>query len=129
MAKISIIGNFRNLITAQPNSYCWLRDSYWVVKALNQLGSTATLSNYLKFLSNLVADICDLDSSEKRLQPVYGVSLETRLNEREMHRLAGYRAKGPVVLGTMVSKLAKCKFNDRIPKIFNTTFMVALSWL
>jgi GH15 family glucan-1,4-alpha-glucosidase len=81
--------------------YCWLRDSYWVVKALNQLGSTATLSNYLKFLSNIVADISDLDSSEKRVQSVYGVSLETRLNEREMHRLSGYRAQGPVVLGTL----------------------------
>jgi len=34
------------------------------------------------------------------LQPVYGISLETTLNEKEMHRLAGYRGMGPVRVGT-----------------------------
>jgi GH15 family glucan-1,4-alpha-glucosidase len=84
--------------------YCWLRDSYWVVRVLNELGSTSTLSNYLGFLSNIVSDLGESDEGEKRLQPVYGVSLETRLHEKEMHRLAGYRAKGPVKLGNKDSE-------------------------
>jgi len=45
-----------------------------------------------------VADL-DSDEEEKRLQPVYGISLEDRLHEREMHRLTGYRGMGPVILG------------------------------
>lgn len=80
--------------------YCWLRDSYWVVKVLNELGATDTLANYLKFLSNIVSDLGDVNNdAEKHLQPVYGISLENRLHEREMHRLTGYRGMGPVVLG------------------------------
>jgi len=41
---------------------------------------------------------------EKRLQPVYGISLEERLHEREMHRLTGYRGKAPVILGNKDSE-------------------------
>jgi hypothetical protein len=67
---------------------------------LNELGTTTTLSNYLKFLGNIVAGLGEDD--EKRLQPVYGISLEDRLHEREMHRLTGYRGMGPVILGNRV---------------------------
>jgi GH15 family glucan-1,4-alpha-glucosidase len=36
---------------------------------------------------------------------VYGICLEDRLTEREMHRLTGYRAKGPVMLGNKDSEM------------------------
>lgn len=78
--------------------YCWLRDSYWVVRVLNELGATDILENYLRFISNIVSDFTE-HAGQKRIQPVYGISLETRLHEREMHRLAGYRGMGPVCLG------------------------------
>lgn len=82
--------------------YCWVRDSYFISKTLNQLGISATLENYLRFLSNILAEF----ESTERPQPiasVCGVSLERRIHFREMHRLAGYRRMGPVVLGCAVS--------------------------
>ena len=32
--------------------YCWLRDAYFVVNALNQLGVTATMQHYLEYILN-----------------------------------------------------------------------------
>jgi GH15 family glucan-1,4-alpha-glucosidase len=34
--------------------YCWLRDAYYVVQALNRLGAADMLENYLTYLRNLV---------------------------------------------------------------------------
>src|SRR5690606_1757929 len=34
--------------------YCWLRDAYYVVQALNRLGAVDILENYLAYLRNLV---------------------------------------------------------------------------
>jgi len=78
--------------------YCWLREANWVVSALNQLGATSTLEGYLRFLSNVLAAFRANDE-DAAIRPVYGISLETRLFEREMHRLPGYRGIGPVRLG------------------------------
>jgi len=77
--------------------YCWLRDATLVVQALNQLGATSTMDSYLKFLNNVLATY--YDTGQKLIAPVYGVSMETRIFEREMHRLPGYRGIGPVRLG------------------------------
>jgi len=73
--------------------YCWLRDSYFVVHALNRLGATTTMEGYLSYLSNLVA------TADGGLQPVYGIGLETQLVERIESSLAGYRDMGPVRVG------------------------------
>ncbi|HVH07833.1 MAG TPA: glycoside hydrolase family 15 protein [Myxococcota bacterium] len=73
--------------------YCWLRDSYFVVHALNRLGATKTMEGYLHWIANLVA------AADGRLQPVYGVGLESRLEERIATSLAGYRGMGPVRIG------------------------------
>jgi GH15 family glucan-1,4-alpha-glucosidase len=73
--------------------YCWLRDSYFVIHALNRLGATRTMEAYLAYITNLVA------TAQGRLQPVYGIGLESRLVERTVPGLAGYRAMGPVRVG------------------------------
>jgi len=80
--------------------YNWLRNSAEVVQALNSLGAAATMESYLNFLNNIVAEFTEKDETDKRIQSVYGLSLETRLFERDMHRLPGYRGLGPVKLGT-----------------------------
>lgn len=74
--------------------YCWLRDSYFVVRALNRLGAITTMEEYLRYVLNLVA-LAD----NERLQPVYGVTLERRLVEREVASLTGYQGMGPVRVG------------------------------
>jgi GH15 family glucan-1,4-alpha-glucosidase len=74
--------------------YCWIRDAYYVVRALNRLGASDMLENYLGYLRNLV----DL-SQGGHVQPVYGVGLEPALIEREAADLPGYRGMGPVRVG------------------------------
>ncbi|MGR9045238.1 MAG: glycoside hydrolase family 15 protein [Gammaproteobacteria bacterium] len=74
--------------------FCWLRDAYFVINALNRLGATSTMENYLSFIINIAAS-----ASSSHLQPVYGVALEERLVEREIGTLTGYRGDGPVRAG------------------------------
>ena len=78
--------------------YCWLRDAYFVLHALNRLGATKTLEGYLGYLTNLVAALGE-NGSGAALQPVYGVGLEARLTERVVDGLPGYRGMGPVRCG------------------------------
>jgi GH15 family glucan-1,4-alpha-glucosidase len=74
--------------------YCWLRDAYYVVQALNRLGAVDILEHYLGYLRNLV----DM-SRGGHVQPVYGVGLEPSLTERIADHLPGYRGMGPVRIG------------------------------
>ncbi|HSM11462.1 MAG TPA: glycoside hydrolase family 15 protein [Lysobacter sp.] len=74
--------------------YCWLRDSAFVVRALNRLGATRTMEHYLRYVSNIA-------SSVEGLQPLYGIAFESRLAEDEVPSLAGYRGMGPVRRGNL----------------------------
>lgn len=74
--------------------YCWLRDAYFVVNALNRLGTTHTMERYLRYLVNVVAS-----NTGEGLQPVYGIDGRAHLEEREIETLAGYRGMGPVRVG------------------------------
>jgi GH15 family glucan-1,4-alpha-glucosidase len=74
--------------------YCWLRDGYFVVNALNRLGATRTMERYLGYIINIAAN-----SGGGPLQPVYGVDGRAELDEREIPSLTGYRGMGPVRIG------------------------------
>ena len=74
--------------------YCWIRDAYYTVQALNRLGAVDILENYLGYLRNIV-DMAD----GSHIQPVYGVGLEKVLTERVAESLSGYRGMGPVRIG------------------------------
>jgi GH15 family glucan-1,4-alpha-glucosidase len=76
--------------------YCWLRDSYFVINALNRLGATRTMERYLAYIINLAAD-----AGGGPLQPVYGIDGRAELHEREAQALAGYRGMGPVRIGNL----------------------------
>ena len=73
--------------------YCWLRDAAFVVRALNRLGATRSMEEYLRYLYNLAA------GADGDLGPVYGIHFERELPEREAEHLAGYRGMGPVRVG------------------------------
>jgi len=74
--------------------YCWIRDAYYTVQALNRLGALDVLESYLGYLRNIV------DSAQGgHIQPLYGVLGEDRLEERVAKDLAGYRGMGPVRVG------------------------------
>lgn len=74
--------------------YCWLRDAYFVVNALNRLSTTNTMERYLSYLINIVAG-----APSGRIQPVYGIDGRSHLEEREIDSLPGYRNMGPVRIG------------------------------
>jgi GH15 family glucan-1,4-alpha-glucosidase len=74
--------------------YCWIRDAYYTVQALNRLGALDVLEGYLSYLRNIV------DEAEGgQVQPLYAVSGEPKLEEKEAEALAGYRGMGPVRVG------------------------------
>ena len=74
--------------------YCWIRDSYYTVQALNQLGALDVLEKYLAYLRNIV------DAAKGgQIQPLYSVMGNARLLEGMAEGLAGYRGMGPVRIG------------------------------
>ena len=74
--------------------YCWLRDAFFVVRALNSLSEVGTMEEYLRWLRNVVA-LAD----GGHVQPLYGVGLESHLDEHVIPQLPGYRGEGPVRRG------------------------------
>ena len=76
--------------------YCWLRDGYFVVNALNRLGATHTMERYLSYIVNITAD-----TAGRPLQPVFGIDGRAELLEREVAALSGYRGMGPVRIGNL----------------------------
>lgn len=97
----AIVAALTTSVPEAPNSgrnwdyrFCWLRDAYYTVQALNRLGAVDVLENYLEYLRNIV------DATPTgRIQPVYGVGMEPILREAELTSLAGYRGMGPVRVG------------------------------
>lgn len=79
--------------------YCWLRDAFFVVRALNSLSEVGTMEDYLRWLSNVV-----LEGGDGHIQPLYGIGLERALPERIVTHLAGYRGMGPVRVGNQAAE-------------------------
>ncbi len=74
--------------------YCWLRDGYFVVNALNRLGATSTMERFLRYLVGIAAD-----AGDGPVQPVFRISGSAQLTERIEDALPGYRGMGPVRVG------------------------------
>jgi GH15 family glucan-1,4-alpha-glucosidase len=73
--------------------FCWLRDAYFTVGALNRLNATRMMERYLGYIINVAAQ------SDGRLQPVYRISGRAEIAERVVDTLPGYRGMGPVRVG------------------------------
>ena len=74
--------------------FCWLRDAYFTVNALNRLNATKTMERYLSYIINIAAG-----AKDGRLQPVYRVNGRCDIEERVVPTLPGYRRMGPVRIG------------------------------
>ena len=97
----AVLAALTTSIPEAPNSirnwdyrFCWLRDSYFTVHALNRLGATQTMEEYLRFIHNTHAHTPAAD-----LQPLYGISGAAQLLEMTAPGLRGYRGMGPVRIG------------------------------
>jgi len=71
--------------------YCWLRDSYFSLAALNSLGHFDEAQRYLHFIYNISKNI-------NCLQPMYRINGEAEIPE-SIIALAGYLNEGPVRIG------------------------------
>ena len=78
--------------------FCWLRDAYFVVQALNRLGATSTMERYLHYIVNIVADAGSDD-----LKPLYGISGSSATEERIVESLDGFLGMGPVRIGNQAA--------------------------
>ncbi|HTP38421.1 MAG TPA: glycoside hydrolase family 15 protein [Steroidobacteraceae bacterium] len=79
--------------------YCWLRDAYFVIQALNRLGATRTMEGYLHYIDHIVAR-----SSSRDLQPLYRLTGDTQVAERCLDSLPGYLGMGPVRVGNQAAE-------------------------
>jgi GH15 family glucan-1,4-alpha-glucosidase len=79
--------------------YCWLRDAFFVVRALNSISEVATMEEYLRWLMNIV-----IRSGGGHVQPLYGIGQEEKLPEFILEHLPGYRGMGPVRVGNQAQE-------------------------
>jgi GH15 family glucan-1,4-alpha-glucosidase len=102
----AIVAAVTTSVPEAPNSarnwdyrFCWIRDAYFVVNALNRLGATRTMERYLAFILNIVAD-----AEDGTLKPLYGITGRSVPDEHEAKCLAGYRGMGPVRIGNQAHR-------------------------
>ena len=79
--------------------YCWLRDAFFVVRALNSLSEVGTMEDYLRWLRDAVGS-----TAGEHIQPLYGIGLERALPERVLEHLGGYHGHRPVRVGTQAAE-------------------------
>jgi GH15 family glucan-1,4-alpha-glucosidase len=73
--------------------YCWLRDAYFVVHALNRIGATRAMEDFISYILTIAS------VPSERLRPVYSVVSTDPMEERIEAGLQGYRGDGPVRIG------------------------------
>jgi GH15 family glucan-1,4-alpha-glucosidase len=78
--------------------YCWLRDAFFVIKALNRLGASQTMEEYIHYITNIAVE------AERPLRPVYGIVPADLLEERFATDLAGFQGMGPVRIGNQAAE-------------------------
>ena len=95
-----IVAAHTTSIPEAPNSgrnwdyrYCWLRDAYFVVQALNQLSTTRTMEDYLNYVTTVAAQL------NEPLGPVHSIVPGEQLDEIIAKGLPGFLGMGPVRVG------------------------------
>ncbi len=79
--------------------FCWLRDAYFTVQALNRLGATRTMEGYLHYIDRVVAS-----AGDAALQPVYSLTGDGALKEYLLDSLPGFLGMGPVRVGNQAAE-------------------------
>jgi GH15 family glucan-1,4-alpha-glucosidase len=74
--------------------FCWLRDSFFVVNALNRLNNTRTMERYIDYIINIATA-----TRPSTLQPMYRLNGVPECKETIVETLPGYRGLGPVRIG------------------------------
>jgi len=77
--------------------YCWLRDAFFVVDALNRLGATNIMEAYINYFTTIAA------AGASRMQPVHGIIPFSSLEEIVAPELKGFHSCGPVRVGNLAA--------------------------
>ncbi len=72
--------------------YCWFRDSYYTLKAFNEIGHFDELEKYFEYIQNV------LINEEGRIQPLYSITGHKDIEEIHVD-LEGYLGNKPVRVG------------------------------
>jgi GH15 family glucan-1,4-alpha-glucosidase len=96
----AIVAALTTSIPEAPNSgrtwdyrYCWMRDAFFVVRALNRIGATRTMEDFISYILSIAG------GRAENLRPLYGIVHTDALDERTAENLAGYGGDGPVRIG------------------------------
>jgi GH15 family glucan-1,4-alpha-glucosidase len=73
--------------------YCWLRDTYYVITALNHIGHFEEMEKYFSYVTDISF------AEDKRYQPLYGITGKKTLTEEILTDLEGYEGNQPVRIG------------------------------
>lgn len=96
----AIIAATTTSLPEAPNStrnwdyrFCWMRDTYYILTAFNNIGHFEELERYFHYIANISAKAKD------KFQPLYSISTGTDLIEQELDHLDGYLGNKPVRIG------------------------------
>lgn len=116
--------------------FCWLRDAYFVIRALNRLGATQSMENYLDYITTVVAD------TQSPLKPVYGIVHNDAAQESIAPHLQGFLGMGPVRVGNLASDqlqhdaygsvilgVAQMFIDQRLPRMGDVSLFRELEYL
>ena len=103
--------------------YCWLRDAYFVVDALNRLGATQTMESYINYITTIA-------TAGEDFRPVHGIVPFSPLEETIAPDLKGFLGHGPVrvgnqaesqiqndIYGSVVLAATQMFVDERLPKM------------
>jgi len=78
--------------------FCWLRDTYYVISALNHIGHFEEMERYFNYVAGISV------SENFRYQPLYKIDGSSKLDEVIMEHLDGYLGNKPVRIGNQASE-------------------------
>jgi len=106
--------------------FCWLRDAFFTVNALNRLNATRTMEGFVRF----VVDAAERDMEDGFIAPLFTIAPGGDTTERVAEALAGYRGNQPVRIGngaagqmqndgygSIVMSAAQLYYDHRLPRI------------
>jgi GH15 family glucan-1,4-alpha-glucosidase len=80
--------------------YCWIRDAYFTVGALNRLGATRTMEGFIRFVLDAVLSGSHPPAA---IPPMFTITGRGDMTETVAAALPGYHGMGPVRVGNAAS--------------------------
>ena len=96
--------------------FCWIRDAAFCADSLKKIGRDYEPQKLMEFVLNIAV-------RDDFIQPMYGIRGETRLTEKQVETLKGYRGSGPVRIGNAAHRQVQNDIYGGIIDIFYLYFV------